>query len=42
LGGFPKPGDTLAAGSYELRVEEMDGTRVGRLKLTRRAPLGRT
>jgi len=40
LGGFPKPGDTLAAGSYELRVEEMDGTRVGRLKLTRRAPLG--
>ncbi len=40
LGGFPKPGDTLATGSYELRVEEMDGTRVGRLKLTRRAPLG--
>lgn len=39
LGGFPKQGDTLAAGSYELRVEEMDGTRVGRLKLTRRAPL---
>src|SRR6266487_1431802 len=40
LGGFPKPGDTLAAGAYELRVEEMDGTRVGRLKLSRRAPLG--
>ena len=40
LGGFPKPGDTLAAGSFEMRVEEMDGTRVGRLKLTRRAPLG--
>src|SRR6266699_1639272 len=40
LGGFPKPGDTLAASSYELRVEEMDGTRVGRLKLTRRAAAG--
>jgi CBS domain containing-hemolysin-like protein len=36
LGGFPKPGDALAVGDYELRVEEMDGTRVGRLKLTRR------
>ena len=36
LGGFPKTGDTLAAGSFELRVEEMDGARVGRLKLTRR------
>jgi CBS domain containing-hemolysin-like protein len=38
LGGFPKPGDTLAVGDYELRVEEMEGTRVGRLKLTRRLP----
>jgi CBS domain containing-hemolysin-like protein len=33
LGGFPKPGDMVAIGSYELRVEEMDGMRVARLKL---------
>jgi len=39
LGGFPKPGDTLAVGVYELRVEEMEGPRVGRLKLTRRVPV---
>lgn len=38
LSGFPKPGDTLAVGDYELRVEEMEGPRVGRLKLTRRLP----
>jgi CBS domain containing-hemolysin-like protein len=38
LGGFPKPGDALAVGAYELRVEEMDGPRVARLKLTRRVP----
>ena len=36
LGGFPKPGDTLALGAYELRVQETDGTKVGKLKLTRR------
>jgi CBS domain containing-hemolysin-like protein len=36
LGGFPKTGDVLTVGAYELRVEEMDGMRVGRLKLTRR------
>lgn len=36
LGGFAKPGDTVTVGEYELRVEEMEGTRVGRLKLTRR------
>jgi len=36
LGGFPKPGDTLPAGAYELRVEAMDGPRVARLKLTKR------
>lgn len=36
LGGFPKTGDMLAAGAYELRVEAMDGTRVARLKLTKR------
>jgi CBS domain containing-hemolysin-like protein len=42
LGGFPKPGDTLAVGHYELQVEEMEGARVGRLKLTRRSPVGET
>ncbi len=36
LGGFAKSGDTVTVGEYELRVEEMEGTRVGRLKLTRR------
>ena len=36
LGGFPKPGDVFSVGAYELRVEEMDGMRVGRLKLTKR------
>ena len=35
LGGFPKAGDTLPLGMFELRVEEMDSTRVSRLKLTR-------
>jgi CBS domain containing-hemolysin-like protein len=38
LGGFPKPGDVLAIGSCELRVEEMAGMRVARLKLTRKQP----
>jgi CBS domain containing-hemolysin-like protein len=37
LGGFPKAGDTLSLGDYELRVEELDGLRVSRLKLTRRS-----
>jgi len=37
LGGFPKAGDSLAAGNYELRVEEMDGPRVARLKITKGA-----
>jgi CBS domain containing-hemolysin-like protein len=37
LGGFPKAGDVLTAGACELRVEEMDGMRVARLKLTKRA-----
>src|SRR5262249_3480078 len=32
LGGFPKPGDTVNVGSYEVRVEEMEGMRVGRLQ----------
>jgi len=35
LGGFPKTGDTLTVGTCELRVEEMDGRRVARLKLTK-------
>jgi CBS domain containing-hemolysin-like protein len=38
LGGFPKAGDNLRLGPHELRVEEMDGTRVARLLLTRLAP----
>ena len=36
LGGFPKPGDILTVGNFELQVEEMEGARVGRLKITRR------
>lgn len=36
LGGFPKTGDTLLAGGFELRVEEMDGTRVRRLKIAKK------
>jgi CBS domain containing-hemolysin-like protein len=36
LGGFPKFGDTLHVGLFELRVEAMDGTRVSRLKITKR------
>ena len=38
LGGFPKTGDTLTAGAGELRVEEMDGRRVARLKITKTPP----
>ena len=37
LGGFPKAGDTLTVGAYELQVEEMEGLRVGRLKLSKSA-----
>ncbi|HWY77227.1 MAG TPA: hemolysin family protein, partial [Verrucomicrobiae bacterium] len=33
LGGFPKVGDVLTLGSFELRVEEVDGMRVAKLKL---------
>ena len=39
LGGFPKAGDVLTMGACELRVEEMDGPRVARLKITRRKEL---
>ena len=38
LGGFPKVGDTISAGNCELRVVEMEGTRVARLLVTRRMP----
>ncbi|MEI6193494.1 MAG: hemolysin family protein [Verrucomicrobiota bacterium] len=33
VGGFPKAGDALTVGVCELRVEEMDGSRVARLKI---------
>ncbi len=36
LGGFPKTGDVLSVGSYEMRVEAMEGMRVGRLMLMRK------
>ena len=36
LGGFPKPGDFVNVGDFELRVQEMDGTRVGKLKVSRK------
>ena len=36
LGGFPKPGDTLSLGTFDLRVTEADSTRVNKLLLTRR------
>jgi CBS domain containing-hemolysin-like protein len=34
LAGFPKTGDTFTVGDYELHVDEMDGLRVARLKIT--------
>jgi len=37
LGGFPKAGDVLMVGACELRVEEMDGPRVVRLKIIKHA-----
>ncbi|MBC8097406.1 MAG: HlyC/CorC family transporter [Akkermansiaceae bacterium] len=42
LGGFPKPGDVLTVGLFDLRVDQMDGTRVGKLKVTRRAAVETT
>lgn len=36
LGGFPKVGDTVTVGNCDLRVEEMAGTRVARLRVTKR------
>ena len=38
LGGFPKVGDVVSIGLYDLRVEELDGTRVAKLKITKRQP----
>jgi len=42
LGGFPKVGDVLSVGGCELRVEEMDDTRVARLQLKRLAKVDAT
>jgi CBS domain containing-hemolysin-like protein len=36
LGGFPKVGDVLTVGQCELRVETMEGTRVAKLKITKK------
>jgi len=36
LGGFPKVSDVVTLGSCELRVEEMDGMRVARLRVSRK------
>ncbi|HEV2320243.1 MAG TPA: hemolysin family protein [Verrucomicrobiae bacterium] len=41
LGGFPKAGDALTVGNFELRVEEMDGARVGRMKIAKREDMAR-
>jgi CBS domain containing-hemolysin-like protein len=35
LGGFPKVGDVLTLGNFELRVDEMDGPKAARLTLHR-------
>ncbi|MDQ6631997.1 MAG: hemolysin family protein [Verrucomicrobiota bacterium] len=35
LGGFAKVNDKLAIGRFEMRVEEMDGLRVARIKLSK-------
>jgi CBS domain containing-hemolysin-like protein len=35
FGGFPQTGNVLQIGACELRVEEMDGRRVARLKITK-------
>jgi CBS domain containing-hemolysin-like protein len=35
LGGFPKVGNTVILGTFEVRVEEVDETRVARLELKR-------
>ncbi len=40
LGRFPRVGDALTFGAWELRVEELVGTRVARMKLTQRVESG--
>jgi CBS domain containing-hemolysin-like protein len=42
LGGFPKAGDFLSLGRCELRVEEMDGLLISKLRLKRAASEGGT
>jgi CBS domain containing-hemolysin-like protein len=37
LGGFPKSGDAVTLGAFQLRVEETDGMRVAKLKVIKRA-----
>jgi len=37
LGGFPRRGDVVPLGAFEIKVEEIDGMRVSRLKLTKTA-----
>jgi len=37
LGGFPKAGDSLKVGAYEVSVKEIDAMRVGRLTITKGA-----
>jgi CBS domain containing-hemolysin-like protein len=39
LGGFPKPGDTLVRDRFILRVEEIDGVRVTRVRLEKKPPI---
>ena len=36
LGGFPKLGDTMTLGPYELRVDQIEGMRVAKLTLTKK------
>ena len=40
LGRFPRVGDVLALGAWELRLEELVGTRVAKLNFTRRVESG--
>ncbi len=35
LGGFPRKGDSVPVGGYELKVEALDGMRVARLKIAK-------
>ena len=40
LGGFPKVGNVLTVGQFELRVEAMEETRVARLQISKREERG--